>query len=44
VEETKCLTVENTRKVYNLVYISCGVFGLGSDRKEIVDLMTAIIP
>jgi len=31
-------------KSYSCVYISCGVFGWGSDRKEILDLITAISP
>jgi len=44
VEETKCLTMENTRKNYNRVYVSSGVFGWGSDKKEIVDLLTTIFP
>jgi len=42
VEKTKFLTLEDIRKNYNTVYVSCRVSGWGSGRKEILELMAKI--
>ena len=36
--------MENIKKNYSPVYVSRGVFGWGSGRKEILELMTANLP
>jgi len=44
VEEAKYLTMEGIRRNCSPMYVSRGVFGWGSGRKEVLELMATFFP